>query len=114
MRGYDKILGKGKIISGRGRQVRFLNQRFLESAEFPFGCTWFEHPPGHITNKHSHEFIELVYVCRGGAIHHYNDTQYPVGKGDVFVIPKGVAHYYQVSDKQPRNLPRRSWDIRSK
>jgi AraC-like DNA-binding protein/mannose-6-phosphate isomerase-like protein (cupin superfamily) len=81
--------------------VQFLNQQFLESADFPFGCTWFEHRPGLATNKHSHEFIELVYVCKGEAVHHYNDIRYPVAKGDVFIIPKGVEHYYHVSDKQP-------------
>lgn len=84
--------------------MQFLNQRFLESEYFPFGCKWYEHAAGEISNKHSHEFIELVYVYNGEAIHHYNETRYSIKQGDVFIIPKGITHYYHVSDQQPLKL----------
>ncbi|MBD2844062.1 helix-turn-helix transcriptional regulator [Paenibacillus sp. IB182496] len=81
--------------------TQFKNDVFLNSSEFPFFCVWHTHPAGSSSRIHSHEFIELVYVASGEAVHHYNGRSYRVSQGDVFVIAEGAVHYYEVSGRKP-------------
>ncbi len=51
---------------------------------------------------HKHQFIEMVYVISGKAIHKINDLKYPVGKGDLLIVDYGVPHgftYFADSDE---------------
>ena len=50
-------------------------------------------------NIHSHDFHELMIVVGGVAIHHFDDRHETVSMGDVFVIPPGQPHGYDVPDK---------------
>lgn len=44
--------------------------------------------------KHRHKFVQIVYVRKGRLKHVINDNSFDVYKGDIFVIPPFVPHYY--------------------
>ena len=35
---------------------------------------------------HKHNFLELIYVISGSAVHYIDDTEYKVTKGDLLLI----------------------------
>ena len=43
---------------------------------------------------HGHTFIEIVYFDAGGGFHCVNGQYYSIKKGDVFLVPPGVEHFY--------------------
>ena len=45
--------------------------------------------------QHSHAFSELVLVVAGQGEHVLPDAQYPIARGDVFVIPESGQHGYE-------------------
>jgi len=47
---------------------------------------------------HSHDFLELVYVMRGSAMHRLGTEAYRVTSGDYFIVDFGSAHCYQETD----------------
>lgn len=44
--------------------------------------------------KHRHEFVQIIYVLKGRLKHFINDNSFEVYKGDIFVIPPFVPHYF--------------------
>lgn len=44
--------------------------------------------------KHSHEFLELVYIENGTGVHEINRKKYNIELGDVFVINPDEVHSY--------------------
>ena len=44
---------------------------------------------------HTHDFVELVVVLAGNALHVTKDASYPLAAGDAFVIKPGFAHGYR-------------------
>lgn len=81
-----------------------MSVRKLTSAEV------FEHLPFHInkysyTNSdeiemHTHDFIEIVYICDGKGLHVYNGKTYSVSKGDLYIINFDTAHCFYPTDKE--------------
>ena len=47
---------------------------------------------------HAHDFHEVMIVIGGVAVHHMNDRHETVSMGDVFVIPPGYQHSYEVAE----------------
>lgn len=47
---------------------------------------------GSIVKPHTHEFIELVYICSGEAYHEIDGVQYKTKKGDFLFINYGSNH----------------------
>ena len=43
---------------------------------------------------HRHEFVQIVYISRGKLKHVLNHNEFEVYRGDIFVIPPYVPHYY--------------------
>lgn len=43
---------------------------------------------------HGHEFLELVYVMEGRALHQLGAKTYPVSAGDYFIVERGSVHRY--------------------
>jgi AraC family transcriptional regulator, L-rhamnose operon transcriptional activator RhaR len=43
---------------------------------------------------HKHDFLEMVYVTKGKALHRLNDSETIVEKGDYFIIDYGAYHKY--------------------
>ena len=50
--------------------------------------------PQFVDVLHAHEFIELVYVLSGEAVHTVGSKQYTVRCGDVVLINSGTAHKF--------------------
>ncbi len=49
-------------------------------------------------NFHYHEFIEICYVASGGGYHQIRDKVLECKKGDIYIINRGVAHAFFMSD----------------
>lgn len=43
---------------------------------------------------HRHEYVQIVYICKGKLKHFINNNAFDVYKGDIFVIPPFVPHYF--------------------
>lgn len=55
--------------------------------------------PQHASKMHRHDNLELVVVTGGTGLHHSCEGSWRVQRGDVFVIPVGMAHRYGVCDE---------------
>lgn len=45
--------------------------------------------------EHTHDFVELTYVCEGAGVHYIGERDMRVSRGDVFFIPVGVSHVFR-------------------
>lgn len=63
--------------------------------EFPFYTNKYRIAPGQTVELHAHDFVELVYVLEGGALHEMGGHRYTLRQGDLFVIEPGAAHSYK-------------------
>ncbi|HSI85623.1 MAG: helix-turn-helix domain-containing protein [Candidatus Methylacidiphilales bacterium] len=46
-------------------------------------------------DMHTHDFVELVVVFSGTALHRIGSTHFRLGRGDVFVVPFHTPHGYE-------------------
>lgn len=74
--------------------TRLRSEAYLESAAFPFFAQRYTIGSGEVIAPHSHEFVELVYVCAGCGRHEYLGQAARLTEGDVFVISPGDEHAY--------------------
>lgn len=44
--------------------------------------------------KHRHEFVQIIYICKGKHKHAINNNVFDIYRGDIFVIPPYVPHYF--------------------
>lgn len=44
---------------------------------------------------HKHNFLELIYVISGSAVHYIDDTEYKVTKGDLLLIDTDQTHFHK-------------------
>ena len=51
---------------------------------------------GNDSTIHTHDFIEIVYVCKGQGVHRVNDVSYNVRKGDLLFVNYGQPHSFIV------------------
>jgi len=49
---------------------------------------------------HKHDFLEMVYVRNGQALHTLNDIETIVNKGDYYIIDYGVMHKYKMINEK--------------
>ncbi|MBR1742786.1 MAG: helix-turn-helix domain-containing protein [Lachnospiraceae bacterium] len=71
---------------------------FTDDKNFPFYVHYGYHDD--TLEMHTHEdYVELVIVLDGTALHKVNSETYFVKKGDVFVIDQGVSHGYHDTNK---------------
>ena len=49
---------------------------------------------------HQHNFHEIMIVVGGVALHHLDDIHESISMGDVFVVPPGHPHGYEVEENQ--------------
>ena len=50
--------------------------------------------PDYVGIMHKHEFIEIVYIISGQAIHKVAGKTYNVKRGDLFIVNSGTAHAF--------------------
>ena len=43
---------------------------------------------------HMHQFVQIIYMCKGKIKHVINNNTFDVYKGDIFIIPPYVPHYF--------------------
>lgn len=44
---------------------------------------------------HMHDFIQIVYVSKGRIKHVINNNEFELYRGDIFIIPPHVSHYFR-------------------
>lgn len=66
---------------------------FTNDTSFPFFIQYGEHTDTMFMHHHI-DFSELVVVLNGTAEHVVENERFPVKKGDVFVMGKGICHGY--------------------
>jgi len=54
---------------------------------------------GHDSPLHTHEFTEIVVVLGGGGFHRTARSEYPIERGDAFLIQAGQAHGYRIPER---------------
>ena len=69
---------------------------FIGEEEFYIGV--FQHGN---TGAHTHDFLELVYVLDGSAVHTVNGKSSEIRTGDYFMIDFKMQHEYQCEEGQP-------------
>lgn len=67
---------------------------FLSEENFPFFIQYGYHKEEMFIHTHS-DFSELVIILDGTATHIVNGEEYPIQKGDVFVINDSTSHGYR-------------------
>lgn len=70
------------------------------STDMPFYIGKYYHTNFSDLHYHTHDFIEIVYVCDGRGVHVYNGKTYPVTKGELYIINSGVPHCFYPTDEQ--------------
>lgn len=70
---------------------------FQNTTDFPIRVTVMEDQ--NPTELHTHEGVELVCIYAGEGIHLTEYGNMPLKSGDIFVIPRGFAHGYEVKKK---------------
>lgn len=75
----------------------FYSSKFME-ADFPFYINRFVHAHEGKAIPHMHDFVELVYVVKGEAVHWFEGQFYPIGPEDVFIMNPGEIHMYHVEE----------------
>lgn len=72
---------------------KYTNDDFWSLNEYGFFLEHYESDDAHCI--HTHEFSELFIICSGSTNHIIGDKNYPLRKGDVFVIKHNVAHGFE-------------------
>lgn len=54
--------------------------------------------------SHTHPFLELAYVRRGEALHTVANRQYPIKRGDFFIIDYHTSHAYDSTGTEPLEI----------
>ena len=70
-----KLLDSGKLITMR-KHTRFI--------DFP---------------KHTHDYVELVYMCNGNTVHVVDGTEINLDKGELLFLGQGTSHSIKRSDE---------------
>lgn len=49
---------------------------------------------------HTHDYIQIWFVRRGGCTHWMNGRAYPLATGSIFVLPPDIPHYMECTDPE--------------
>lgn len=86
-----------------GEMPYFENDSFFKSGEQVYIHLSTEFPK-FVGVMHKHQFIEIVYILSGEAIHNVGNKQYEVKCGDVTVINCGVPHKFTSKPDSKENF----------
>ncbi|UVI28242.1 AraC family transcriptional regulator [Paenibacillus spongiae] len=81
-------------------EERIVSRDYLKELRFPFYIMRCTHNANNVPKMHSHEFVELVYVIKGEALHCFEGDVYPLKAGDVFIINPNENHTFEFSEGQ--------------
>ena len=71
-------------------------QEFFEEGHIPIAV--FRQFADFNRQPHSHDFYEVMIVIGGVAVHHFGEQHQTISMGDLFVIPPGQVHSYNVEE----------------
>jgi AraC-like DNA-binding protein/quercetin dioxygenase-like cupin family protein len=86
------------MIGGITVEVFRGNKFFIDPA-FPFHIERYTIRKRQEIPLHTHDFVELVYVLEGNAMHEMSGITYELRSGDVFVIEPNIYHSYKGADR---------------
>jgi AraC-like DNA-binding protein len=69
---------------------------YLMDTGLPFSIFRHRHNRDNAPRIHSHEFVELIYVVSGEAVHRFGDEQYPLRSGDIVIINPSESHTFEI------------------
>ncbi|WP_177186674.1 AraC family transcriptional regulator [Paenibacillus sp. CF384] len=79
----------------------FRGENYFHQENFPFHIDRYTIQKGEHIPSHTHDFVELVFVVEGSALHEMSGHTYQLVAGDVFVLEPNVYHSYTCSpDKE--------------
>ncbi len=81
-------------MSVRPRISRIKADKVFPLPDFPLQVMKIDRH-GESPEGHGHEFTELVVITGGSGTHFTGDEQYPISRGDVFVIARSRSHGYR-------------------
>jgi AraC-like DNA-binding protein/uncharacterized RmlC-like cupin family protein len=76
---------------------KLVARQFFDPGGIPL-CVFRKPYVDYSRRPHSHDFHEMMIVVSGVAIHHMQDSHVTVSMGDVFLIPPGYTHGYDVPE----------------
>ena len=77
-----------------------ISRNIFPRQELPFYIGKYYHTNFSALKYHTHEFIEIVYVCDGKGYHVYDVKTYPVARGELYIINSGVPHCFYPTDER--------------
>lgn len=75
-------------------EILILKSKELFEENLPFCIIKYSYDDFAAIKVHSHEFIEITYVCSGKGLHIINDRKYEVSKGDLYIINIETPHSF--------------------
>ncbi len=78
----------------------FKGSSFFSNPQFPFYIDRYTLKKKEDIPQHTHDFMELVFVVHGTALHHMSSSSYHIKSGDVFVIEPQVYHSYSGAEHE--------------
>jgi AraC-like DNA-binding protein len=73
-----------------------MGKEFFEEGHLPIAV--FRQFADFNREPHSHDFYEVMIVTGGVAVHHFGEQHQTISMGDLFVIPPGHVHSYNVEE----------------
>ncbi|MBN1675607.1 MAG: helix-turn-helix transcriptional regulator [Kiritimatiellae bacterium] len=70
--------------------------------EFPFLLASYSFPRDMPLTPNYHDYLEITYVHRGRGVFHVENKDYPIERGDVYIINN--TEFHVVESKDPRQL----------
>ncbi len=81
-----------------------LAQDALSSDLYPHGMGYYPHALGHKMERDAHEDHLMMYCTGGSGTLSVGTQQIPISKGDLVILPKGVAHFYEADSQDPWSI----------
>jgi AraC-like DNA-binding protein/mannose-6-phosphate isomerase-like protein (cupin superfamily) len=85
---------------GEKAMTLYHSGQYFRESSFPFYLDRYTIGQNEIIPMHRHDFVELVYVLEGNALHELAGNRYTLNSGDVFVIEPDVYHSYVGSSER--------------
>ncbi len=76
------------------QQVPYFDNRSFFKDEHPVYIQLSTEFPKYVGVMHRHQFVEIVYILSGEAVHTVGEREYTVKSGDVVVINCGIPHKF--------------------
>ncbi|MFC5451192.1 AraC family transcriptional regulator [Paenibacillus aestuarii] len=73
----------------------FQASQYFEDLSFPFHIEQYTIRKGQEIPLHTHDFVELVYVVEGCAVHEMSGMTYELRSGDIFILEPNIYHSYK-------------------